>query len=54
MPKQKRKETQVEQSARFKAEVQRMIDAGELNSTEGAAALDALVKRAAGPKSGDC
>lgn len=34
MPKQKRKETQEEQSARFEARVRRMIDAGELRLTE--------------------
>ncbi len=43
MPKQKRKETQEEQSARFKAEVQKMIDAGELNPTDAAKALSLLV-----------
>lgn len=45
MPKQKRKETQEEQSARFKAEVQKMIDAGELNPTEADKALERLVAR---------
>lgn len=44
MPKQKRKETQAEQSARFEAEVQRMIDAGELNPTEAAKALEKIIK----------
>ena len=46
MPKKKRQETQDEQSARFKRDAQKLIDAGELNPTEAAAALDALVKRA--------
>lgn len=34
MPKKKRKETQEEQSARFRAEVERLIKAGELNPAE--------------------
>lgn len=42
MPKQKHKETQAEQSARFEAEVQKMVDAGELNRTEADRALDRL------------
>lgn len=45
MPKKKRKETQAEQSARFKAEVAKMIEAGELSPTEAEEALDALVRR---------
>jgi hypothetical protein len=45
MPKKKHQETQAEQSARFKRDAQRLIDAGELNPTEAAAAVDALVKR---------
>lgn len=45
MPKRKRKETQAEQSARFKEEVQRLIDAGELNPTEADDGLDRLVTR---------
>lgn len=43
MPKQKRKETQEEQSARFKAEAQKLIDAGELSPTEADKAIDALL-----------
>lgn len=43
MPKKKRKETPEEQSARFHAEVERMIAAGELNPTEAGEALDRLV-----------
>lgn len=43
MPKQKRKETQAEQSARFKAEVQKLIDAGELSPTEAADRLDRII-----------
>lgn len=45
MPKQKRKETQAEQSARFEAEVRKMIDAGELNPTEAEEVLDKLVRK---------
>ena len=46
MPKKKRQETQAEQSARFKKDVQKLIDAGELSPTEADKALDGLVKRA--------
>lgn len=44
MPKQKRKETQAEQSARFKAEAQKLIVAGELNPIEAEKALATLVE----------
>lgn len=44
MPKKKRKETQAEQSARFKAEVEKMIAAGELSPTEAGEALENLMK----------
>ena len=47
MPKKKNQETQAEQSARFLAEVERLIAAGELNPTEVEEALDRLVRRAA-------
>ena len=47
MPKKAKPESQAEQSERFKRDVQRMIDAGELNPTEADAAMDRLVKRAA-------
>jgi hypothetical protein len=43
MPKKKREETQAEQSARFQAEVERLIAAGELSADEADAALDRLV-----------
>ena len=43
MPKKKKQETQAEQSARFEAEVQRLIDAGELSPTDAEKALDRLV-----------
>ena len=45
MPKKKSKETQEEQSARFRAEVERLIAAGELSPTEADNALDALILR---------
>ena len=47
MPKKKRHETQAEQSERFKRDAQKLIDAGELNPTEAAAAVDNLVRRSA-------
>ena len=43
MPKKKHHETQATQSARFKRDAQKMIDDGELNPTEAAAALERLV-----------
>ena len=46
MPKPKKKETPQEQAARFRAEVEKLVDAGELNPTEADEALDGLVKRA--------
>lgn len=47
MPKQKHKETPEEQNARFRAEVEKLIAAGELSPTEAEGALDALVRRGA-------
>ena len=47
MPKKKRQETQEEQSARFKRDAQKLIDAGELNPIEADAAVDKLVRKAA-------
>ncbi|WP_309753165.1 hypothetical protein [Novosphingobium sp.] len=44
MPKKKATETQEEQSSRFRAEVERMIAAGELNPIEADAALDRMVR----------
>jgi hypothetical protein len=44
MPKKQNKETPEEQSARFKAETQNLIDAGELSPAEADRALDSLVK----------
>jgi hypothetical protein len=47
MPKAKNKLTPEEQRKRFEAEVQRLIDAGELSPTDADAALDKLVRRSA-------
>lgn len=44
MPKKKQKETPEEQSARFKAEAEKLIADGELSPTEAEAALDKLVR----------
>ena len=46
MPKKKKQETPAEQSARFKAEVERMIADGELNPTDAEAKMDALMRTA--------
>lgn len=45
MPKKKRQESQAQQSARFKRDAQKLIDAGELNPIEAEAALARLVRR---------
>lgn len=47
MPKRKETLSPEEQSRRFRDEVQRLIDAGELNPTEADAAMDRLVRGAA-------
>jgi hypothetical protein len=49
MPKKKNPETPEEQSARFRAEVERLVAAGELSPTEADEALDKLVRRS-GPE----
>lgn len=43
MPKRKNNETPEQQSARFRAEVERMIAAGELSPTDADAALERLI-----------
>ena len=43
MPKKKNPESQAEQSERFRAEVEKLIAAGELSPTEADGALDRLV-----------
>ena len=45
MPKKKRVETQSEQSARFRVEVEKMVAAGELSPTEADEALSSLVSK---------
>jgi hypothetical protein len=52
MPKAKSPISPAEQRKRFQAEVQRLIDAGELSPTEADAALDALVRKSA-PRTGN-
>ena len=47
MPKKLRQETQAEQSARFKRDAKRLIDAGELNPTDAEAVLDRLIRKQA-------
>jgi hypothetical protein len=47
MPKKMNPLTPQEQRKRFEAEVQRLIDAGELSPTDADAALDNLVRRSA-------
>jgi hypothetical protein len=42
MPKKQAKETQAEQSERFRNDVRRMIDAGELNPTEADEAFEQI------------
>lgn len=46
MPKPKKKETPQEQVARFRAEVEKLVAAGELSPTEADKSLDMLVRRA--------
>ena len=52
MPKQSKKETPKQQAERFRAEVARLIEAGELSPTEADEALDRLVSRAGHDRSG--
>lgn len=44
MPKKKQPESQEQQSARFRAEAERMIAAGELNPTEADIVVDRMIK----------
>jgi hypothetical protein len=50
MPEKKRKETPGEQSARFRAEVRRMVDAGELGLTEADERFERAVRAVANSK----
>jgi hypothetical protein len=45
MPARKNPLSAEDQAKRFREEVQRLIDAGELNPTDADAALDALVRK---------
>ena len=47
MPKKKRQESQAEQSARFKDDAQKLIDAGELSPTDADEALERLLSKGA-------
>ena len=47
MPEKKHQETQEEQSARFIADAQKLVDAGELNLTEADERFDKLIGRIA-------
>ena len=49
MPKKAKPESQSEQSARFRAEVQRLVAAGELNPTEAEQAFERLVGQVVNP-----
>ena len=49
MQKKKTPESQKDQSARFRAEVERMVAAGELNPTEADRVLDDLVRQTSNP-----
>ena len=50
MPKKKNNESQAEQSERFRAEVARLIEAGELNPTDADAAFVKLMDNVRVPK----
>lgn len=45
MPRKSQHESQAKQSARFRSDAQKLIDAGELDPTEADAALDKLVRK---------
>ena len=49
MPKKKTNQTQAEQSARFRVEVERLISVGELSPTEADEAFERLVGQAVNP-----
>ena len=48
MPKKKNTESQAEQSERFRAEVARLIEAGELSPAEADERFERLIERMAG------
>lgn len=47
MPKKLKQESQAEQSARFKREAERLIEAGELSPTEADKAMERILARQA-------
>lgn len=47
MPKKKNQESQADQSARFRAEVERLVAAGELSPTEADERFERVLKTAA-------
>ena len=47
MPKKPQKETDSEQSERFRKDAQKLIDDGELSPTDAAEALERLVRKGA-------
>jgi hypothetical protein len=49
MPRKLKPETPKEQSARFRREAQKLIDAGELSPIDAEAALDRLIRAEAKP-----
>lgn len=49
MPKKKRSESEAEQGARFRAELERLIAAGDLEPGEADAALDRMVRSSSHP-----
>ena len=51
MPKKAKPESQSEQSARFRAEVQRLVAAGELNPTDADQAFERLSRSLRKPSS---
>jgi len=50
MPPKLKPETPKQQSARFKREAQKLIDAGELNPIDAAEAMDRLIRAEAKPR----
>ena len=53
MPKKKNLESQAEQSERFRAEVARLIEVGELSPTEADEALNRIVRKSNLPRTPD-
>lgn len=53
MPKKLKHETQAKQSARFRRDAQKLIDAGELNPTEAEEAVRRLVRKGVPKRNGN-